>query len=1570
MLRSLFALLAALVVLAGAPARADMTPSLDLLLFGSGAAAPPALSTTSAYFSPDAALSNNSTLNAGLKMASGGFPVPSANPRNSWFVYFEGAIDAVGGIQGTGTETLLTAGGSPNRTLFVNNPVYPSSGSLVLPFQFQLGLYRQGAAPQFWLGSSATNFSVSNGTGYNNGIWGWTATGTGCAVAPSGWIWVGSGTSGQIGNATILNPGKGCPPTLAYGAQYAVTPSMATGAGAQAFTASFNAGGSQVTVTALTSGSAPANTQTISFSGVSGVATLSGCAGSVPTLTCTVTPAQTAMSGLTGIAAAVNPVLLTFGVASSNGTGIAAPPGKKFCGVIVQYGDDSAVQATLTGATISGATLSWASAAGTVAVGQTIIGPGVAAGTTISAYSGGTSATLTGSQTVSSAETMTAVTSGWQAFAAVDPTGAPLPNSPVLVTTPNNVSGTNGFYYVGSTLQSSATIGDLFATIGSYGTTAGTQNMGWGGSAGDIGMVHGVFPQDSSGAPVTAELAKLCTGAVDPFAYLSARYTVKSFYKLNDIGTLADSARAGPSYYATPISSAFPIAGGPIAPGTALTVADFPPYSVFRVLNYTTRVGDVSLSGSYSPALLGAPPTAIQAKVTTAPNGGGSLVSGWTNLANSTVSGGQWSGTISGLPAGGPYFAQVRPANRASYAIPTQPFQVGLVIGWIGQSKQSVCFSGNQTGKTLAFPAGTLSPASVQSISGGPGGSDPTIAGQTVGSFGVRLMTPFSTVSTSNTYAGDCSTAMTEVLTQLSGGMPIEFVQLARAGMAVETWANASMGLTQNLTGTTTLSGALSFMSYVTTPTTAVAALDTNVVAGASFLTSSTMSYTKQSTVLAGSMRFYDGGTLIAHETPATSVVNGVVLTAINGNSWISKNCIIDNAAYGTAGANIPCTINYDLATDGSGSHTDPSMDGTCPSNLCTTGFVKIGPFSTTVSNPVVKWTNIVDQLPSAGAEQRVNSYDGWDTVGNGYKTSGWTSDILSSVPSALSAIVAAQCDANVGEFADYATGATSMTGKWGFVLGPRFNQLFPASFPATNPPLIISNSFYHDVNDAVTNTATGCRAWEADFGGVNLGVPSSHPMPGGYAYAYGADAYDQLNGGNGLVNSGGHATTGIYGGARAGRHWGIGVWKALMTTPTGTNPGKSAAVAGSGPTIASAVLGNPSSGHAYDSGCTYSTGVGSCIDITFNLNDPSATSLMTCGAGLQGNAVAGNIPTGTCTPTASGVVTGFRIGPNSTMYSGNGNVYDDGFDPEAQTFVWTSPTSNGTFTCSIVAATVVQCVRAHGTWTAPVYVAYGDELTANRYGTLAGVPGGASLTITNAGAGYTPNASATITGVGGNCGISSQIVVTTDSGGHVSAAYPKAPGSFSGILCTTFPTYTITGPGSPSVNAAVTVAQFSGSGLSSTPYLANGASDGTLAGLVLSDNSGAASTGDLASVHYQPLGTTFSGTISSKTLTITGDVTGSLQSGWAVFPLNLSSFSPAQLMAPTVSGCAYSAGNTTCNLSTTALGTIGTSTTFTAGPNTSPCSPASAGVASPGYCEPGVLAQPFGLINGYAVTN
>ena len=156
------------------------------------------------------------------------------------------------------------------------------------------------------------------------------------------------------------------------------------------------------------------------------------------------------------------------------------------------------------------------------------------------------------------------------------------------------------------------------------------------------------------------------------------------------IGTyqLSNSANGAVGSSGSPVAFTLSsiIGGGAIAPGPALTISDVGAGTMYAITNFPSAspTGAINLHGTYSTGSLGGTPSSIQAQLSYV--AGGPAVAGfsWTALSSQSISGGNWSGSIAGVPPG-TYWVSVRAANGTAYATMRNFVTVGGVILYTGE---------------------------------------------------------------------------------------------------------------------------------------------------------------------------------------------------------------------------------------------------------------------------------------------------------------------------------------------------------------------------------------------------------------------------------------------------------------------------------------------------------------------------------------------------------------------------------------------------------------------------------------------------------------------------------------------------------------------------------------------------------------------------------------------------------------------------------------------------------------------------------------------------------------------
>jgi len=1222
---------------------------------------PTALPRASVMLGADNALTGSAT-NNGFKTnggSFGAFTLPSTTTK-SWFVFAQFQVNPY--MQqsfGTAAETLFSAtiptttigcassascpGGS-DRAFRVGIPGNNVPLSIVMQLAYG-GSY-------WWQTKGVSLASFVGGSGYTQGAYPWTATGGPCTTrAPAGYLHVNA--VGAIDLIHVTDPGQ------------------CSGAAAP----------------------------TVSVAGISGIG-----AGSGGSLTLTmgyttgilVQPGQkvTCIAGeFGGDTADTAPGLQYVACVDQNGVALKNSPAVSY---ISNQGTAGFTGQTTTSSTVLTVT---GTPTGTIWPGMTIGGAGV---TTAQILPYGTSgATGTGG-------------AGTYILSAAQATGVG----------PEAMTSANEFFYSNTTgaVRAQTTLGEAASLIGSALSTSTTANQqGWGGAIGALGMIYGEFPNStctagaSSGCiPNMTLLGEFATGALDPYAYFTANpstYTVHSFYSWNAASAvltdLSGNYAATTPLIASPTAAQTPLAAEPVATTAALALNDHGAYAFHAITNQTTGAGSVVVDGTYNASALGGTPAAIQARISSTAGSCTALSSyapgcAWTNIGG-TLGGGAFSGSLPGVPAGGPYYVSVRASNGTGYVFTGGPIMVGEVIALFGQSQAAFLLQNSWAGNSLSLASGLhayvgpIDPQVALTYSYSPFLT--TNAYTPAGAVAVRPLTPLTLPGSSVNGLGDGGVALIRAMTAVKG-WPVEILNLARPGEPADIWNNGYVSQSKTVAGgSTTLSSTLTFAESslgISCP---------GCAGGAPYPHQGGVA----NTILAGTAQVFNGATLIAQDNQAAGF-------GVGG----STNC----TGFG-AYAGLTCSINY------------------------LTGAISFVSATNWPASTTVKWTNIVDLAPWDGTgitQVPASQYDAWDWWGNGGPSSGFVSAVMSHAPAGLDAIVLYQCTGNQNDFTayPYANAAASHSAKWNYAATTKLQATFPQVSSST-PVVVVGHP--RDVNPAfgtVFQQSTSCLQWSHDAVNSSSGAYIPNALPGG-------DYPDIANVVAGLNTDSPHATSGSFGAQRVGKRLAtnlMAVWGWLTAAQ---------------PAIAGAAFDNTST---YNAACA--TTPYSCIDITVTLNQ--GTSLATCGANLTGGVYP---PAGTCSrSTATGQhVEGFRIGASQNPFA-NGDVYEDGFDPYAVSY-----TQSGAFNCTLVVATVVQCVKGTGSWTSgATWLSYGDNMQFSRLGTLTGNAGGTGLTVSAHGT-CSGSGTSTVATTGGGFTTAPTIAFTYTSASGITAAYPATPG-------------------------------------------------------------------------------------------------------------------------------------------------------------------------------------------------
>jgi hypothetical protein len=276
-----------------------------------------------------------------------------------------------------------------------------------------------------------------------------------------------------------------------------------------------------------------------------------------------------------------------------------------------------------------------------------------------------------------------------------------------------------------TTLQATSVTGSIFSGMVVYdggASLTGTPLLITGGGSGVWTVAGNYYPPFSADATMFATFTTLVPGEyiqgaaiTNPVKILpnwSACGIAGAYPGLLGCYTLSGSPNAanavGSSGAGTVVLTGTTITdGGAIAPGPALTILDQGPAVTFPLTNFSAKTGTIALSGTYDVATLSGTPSGIQALVSNSANGQpltGCTPCNWGALTG-TISGGKWSGTLAGVPGGGPYFVSVRAANGIAYATLPSSVRVGQIFALWGQG-QAASVPTSQGGNYTSYFSG------------------------------------------------------------------------------------------------------------------------------------------------------------------------------------------------------------------------------------------------------------------------------------------------------------------------------------------------------------------------------------------------------------------------------------------------------------------------------------------------------------------------------------------------------------------------------------------------------------------------------------------------------------------------------------------------------------------------------------------------------------------------------------------------------------------------------------------------------------------------------------------------
>jgi hypothetical protein len=558
--------------------------------------------------------------------------------------------------------------------------------------------------------------------------------------------------------------------------------------------------------------------------------------------------------------------------------------------------------------------------------------------------------------------------------------------------------------------------------------------------------------------------------------------------------------------------------GGAIAPGPALTIRDQGPAITFPLdTPFSSKTGTIRLSGAYDIPTLGGTPTGIQVLVSNSANGpplASCTPCNWGTMT-STITGGAWSGTISGIPEGGPYFVSVRATNGTAYATLPNSVKVGLIFALYGQG-QADSIQGAQSGNYTSFfsglwgQAGWVSPyPGLEHYLQGPPITANFVPGQPYYYAGDRFGVVQSSATVSEAYAAfdqellNAFGAPTSFFSATRDGVGIGLITLGNAPQSQTvgagdgstlTWCSTSSfcpsagvspagplvfgaasltggwfsgtvsvnGLSQPIvTATTRIGGALEPGMVLSTP---------NAPTLVQCLTgcSSGMNYGGSTWLLSSNADNGATGAMRA-DAPASLLPFGATTTP-----WPNLNIQTNGATsvYGFAGFGWPLvkagtfkvTVNGATVCQDSGTFAYSNTGGNC-AGAGVTGFVnyqtgdyQINFTTAPASNAAIiaSWTNIVSPQTVNGALNGLSRPTGIDFFGDGTSQSGADSALFSKAPGGVNGHIFSGEGTDKGYMMNQ-NGPSNVGYQFGGIgysqmISWLYGTKFPALVPGANP--------------------------------------------------------------------------------------------------------------------------------------------------------------------------------------------------------------------------------------------------------------------------------------------------------------------------------------------------------------------------------------------------------------------------------------------------------------------------------------------------------------------------------------
>ena len=588
----------------------------------------------------------------------------------------------------------------------------------------------------------------------------------------------------------------------------------------------------------------------------------------------------------------------------------------------------------------------------------------------------------------------------------------------------------------------------------------------------------------------------------------------------------------------------------------ALTIRDQGPSVTFPVtmstiscsgLGSCTGTGTLTLSGAYNAATLGGSPSSIQVLVSNTPNGtaiSGCTPCNWGTLSG-TISGGAWSGTIAGIPGGGPYYVSVRAANGTAYATLPSGVKVGFLFDVYGQGQVAALPSG-QSGTSLSYFEGLWGYAGARSTYGGNQQylNGPPVLGTFVPSYSISAAGDrFGVTGSTGPALSEGAGALEQDLTN-AFGWPAEYFATAHDGVGIvlQTLGNAAQSQTvglgngslttwcssanycSNVSGagplyfnTGSLTGATLVGASVSGTTLSVPAT-TGLSQGAlspgmllTDLTGHIAGSPKLVNCLTGcSISAYSAGSPTAQTwtISVSQTVSAETMRAdpVGGTAWPAFNPQEGGLPYSLLGygSQIIQAGTFSLSVGGTTVCTDTQTfaysetGSTTFSSGCTgfinyqTGDFSITPTVTPANNAAViaSWTNIISPEPLSNQFNRPTNLDYFGTGGS---QTGFMSSMFDKAPGGVSGHINSGCSTDEGYIRQssapvnlgYQYGAPGYSQMVSWLYGTKFPNLIPGMSAAV--PQIVALQYRNEGGEYFYSSdnlgkLNMCDQWGQDF--------------------------------------------------------------------------------------------------------------------------------------------------------------------------------------------------------------------------------------------------------------------------------------------------------------------------------------------------------------------------------------------------------------------------------------------------------------------------------------------------------